>query len=448
MRARFAFVLAVAALLAGGSRGGQTPAGGEGPPDYVVLDLDDAVGSAGGTNSRGNSLNNRAWAAGYSNLSGNQVRHAALWNLQGFEDLGTLGSPSRNSVVPWPVKNVRGLLTGISQTDEPEPLGEDWSCSFFFPPATATGFTCLGFAWQNGAMRRLEPFDGGNNSFATGANNLGQIVGWAENGFHDPECNGTQVLNFKAALWEPGESEPRVLDPLPGDSAGAATAINDHGQVVGISGICDVAVGNLTAAHSVLWEKDGSVIQLPDLGGDLFNTPMAINRYGEVAGLSDLPGDLVTHAFYWNEEDGLQEILPLPLPGHVFSQANGINSWGQVVGLSCTGDFSDCHAFLWEDGELTDVNDLVVGGPDGFLLTDARDINDLGMITGRALDTSVTPNRRPAYLAVPVPGGGEQAAAGRLGTHRPHPPLSREAARELLGPLSPGRARLDALDGR
>lgn len=58
------------------------------------------------------------WVAGYSNFPGNTRRHAALWQPGGFQDLGTLGSPLRNSTVPWPVKNVRGLLTGISQTDE------------------------------------------------------------------------------------------------------------------------------------------------------------------------------------------------------------------------------------------------------------------------------------------------------------------------------------------
>ena len=45
-----------------------------------------------------------------------------------------------------------------------------------------------------------------------------------------------------------------------------ATAINDRGQVVGISGTCDQAVGRFTAAHAVIWEE-GGVRDIGDLGG-------------------------------------------------------------------------------------------------------------------------------------------------------------------------------------
>jgi len=45
-------------------------------------------------NNRGNSINNRSWVAGYSNLAGNQSRHAALWRDGALTDLGTLGGPN------------------------------------------------------------------------------------------------------------------------------------------------------------------------------------------------------------------------------------------------------------------------------------------------------------------------------------------------------------------
>jgi uncharacterized membrane protein len=94
-------------------------------------------------------------------------------------------------------------------------------------------------------MTPLPPFAGGYNSYATGANNRGQVVGWAENGVHDSTCNTAfQILQFRAALWEPN-GEMRELPPLPGDSTSAATAINDKGQVVGISGACGIAVGGI-----------------------------------------------------------------------------------------------------------------------------------------------------------------------------------------------------------
>ena len=161
------------------------------------------------------------------------------------------------------MKNVRGIIVGISQTDEPDPLDEAWSCSAFFPPATATGYKCLGFVWQKGVMRRLDTL-GGTHSFATGANNRGQVVGWAENEVLDDSCVLPQQLQFRAVVWGPRPDQIRELPPLPAtddtvpgteDSTSAATAINDRGQVVGISGKCDDAVGKFSAIHAVMWER-------------------------------------------------------------------------------------------------------------------------------------------------------------------------------------------------
>ncbi|HJX29017.1 MAG TPA: hypothetical protein VJ885_13985 [Thermoanaerobaculia bacterium] len=362
------------------------------PETYRVTTLP----SLGGTVSRGNSINDRNWVSGYSNLPGNQSRHATLW-LDGEPiDLGTLGGP--NSSVAWPVKNNRGLIVGISQTATPEPLGESWSCAAFFPGATGTGFTCLGFVWEKGTMRAL-PTLGGNNGFAAGANNRGQVVGWAENTVQDPTCVPPQVLQFRPVVWEPRKNQIQELPPLPGDTSGAATAINDRGQVVGISGTCDQAVGRFTAAHAVLWDR-GRVIDLGNLGAMMWNTPTAINQRGDVAGFASLPSDDVDNpplrAFLWTRRDGIQDLGTLP--GDVSSQANGLNDKGQVVGVSCDAAGS-CRGFLWEDGVMKDLNTLVAPGFSG-LLTNAQDINDRGVITGRAFDPET--GERPAFTATPV----------------------------------------------
>ena len=379
---RIASIVLTSALLAGSVHA----------TEYQVTNLP----SLGGTVSRGNSIDNRGWVAGYSNLAGNQSRHATLWRDGSALDLGTLGGP--NSSVAWPVENNRSLIAGIAQTSTPDPLGESWSCAAFFPGATATGFTCLGFVWEDGEMRAL-PTLGGNNGFATGANARGQVVGWAENAVHDPTCVPPQVLQFRAVIWGPGEGQIEELLPLPGDTSTAATAINNRGQVVGISGTCDQAVGRYTAAHTVLWEK-GTVTDLGNLGAPWWNTAMAINQRGDVTGFAGVPGgdadNPILHAFLWTRSDGIQDLGTLP--GDATSQANGINDRGQVVGTSCDMAGS-CRAFLWEDGVMTDLNTLVAPGYAGILTT-AQDINDRGEITGRAFDP-VT-GERPAFLATPA----------------------------------------------
>jgi probable HAF family extracellular repeat protein len=358
--------------------------------------------SLGGTSSGGNSINNQSWAAGYSRLP-DRNRHATLWRNGVLTDLYTLGGP--NSSVTWNVKNTAGIIVGISQTaTTPEPNGENWSSAAFYSTPNNVGYINLGFVWQQGQMRGLPPFPGGNNGFATGANNLGQVVGWAENGVHDSTCCCTQVLQFRPAVWTLGPPDQiHDLPLIPGDTSGAATAINDNGQIVGISGICDQAVGRHTAKHAVLWEN-GKVTDLGTFPSAWWNTPTAINQHGDVVGFAGDPafveGD-VLHAFMWTREDGLRPLKPLKgrTPQHVDSEAYGINERRQVVGVSCDADQNDCRAVVWDQGAYpTDLNDLK-GGYSAFLAS-AKDINDKGEITGRAVDP--TTGALIAYLAVPV----------------------------------------------
>ena len=368
---------------------------------YQVSNLD----TLGGTNSAGNSINDQSWVAGYSRLTGDQARHATLWrNGSTAEDLGTLAGPnnSLNSSVTWNVKNTAGIIVGISQTATPEPNGEHWSSAAFY--GGAFGFINLGFVWEQGQMRGLPNFPGGNNGFATGANNLGQVVGWAENGVHDPTCCCTQVLQFRPAVWELGSPDQiHDLPLIPGDTSGAATAINDNRQIVGISGICDQAVGRHTAKHAVLWEN-GGVTDIGNLGAQWWNTPTAINQHGDIVGFAGDPafveGDIL-HAFIWTKDNGIRHLKPLRgrVPQHVDSEAYGVNERGQVVGVSCDADGVDCRAVIWDHGVYpTDLNDLKGSFP--TRLETAKDINNLGEITGRAIDSTGV---RTAYLAVPTP---------------------------------------------
>jgi probable HAF family extracellular repeat protein len=385
-------VLAVlsSALLAGGARGEPNASRGLGDVGYKISELP----TLGGSSSAGFSINDRGWVAGRSNLPDNRTREATLWRNGTLTRLGTLGGP--NSVVRWPVKNTRGIITGISQTDEPDPLQEDWSCSAFFAPATATGYRCLGFRWQNGEMTPLSTL-GGTHGFAAGTNDAGRTVGWAENTVHDSKCVAPQVLQFRPVVWGPS-GRIRELPLFPGDTSGAATALNDRGEIVGISGICDQAIGRFSAIHAVLW-NGREVTDIGNLGGVAWHTPNAINQRGEVVGFSNFSaadgGEYHPHAFYWAEGSGIADLRTLPSPLDGTSEAWGINRWGQVVGRSCSVD-GDCHAFLWQDGVMSDLNEA--GYED--VLVAAYDIDDFGRITGQAFDDET--GTFVAFLATPT----------------------------------------------
>ena len=367
---------------------------------YTITDLT----AFGGTRNQGNSVNDAGLVAGFSTRPGDLHRHATLWSGGSPHDLGTLGGP--NSSVVWPVKNVAGLSAGISQTSVPETLGESWSCSAFFT-LNPTGYVCRGFAWQSGQLRAL-PTLGGPNGFAAGANNRGEITGWAETTLFDPSCEGPgagksgQLLQFLPVVYGPGINAVRALPLIAGDSSGAATAINDRGQAVGISGTCDQAAGRYTAAHAVLWDR-GNVEDIGQgvLNAPFWNTPMAISQRGDVVGFAGDPSDPtgnLTHAFLWTRAGGVQ-LLNTAADDN--STATGINAQRQVVGYFVASDGS-LHGFIWEsETGMRDLNDSK--GTYAGVIALADDINDAAAITGRSATNPAT-GVRSAILMVPAGG--------------------------------------------
>jgi probable HAF family extracellular repeat protein len=370
-------------------------------PKYELTKLP----SPDGIQDRGMAINSQGWVAGWADQGGG-IRRAILWRNGSFERLGSLGGDGTSSTLAWPGFNDAGLVAGLSQTKHKDPLGEDWSCEFggFLP--NDTDRICRGFAWMNGQMRDLTPFNGGHHSFAAGVNNRGQIVGWAETGKRDPTCDPTtnQKLGFVAAVWEPmnkdtGRIKPRELRPFGDDAASAATDINDNGYAVGISGECDQAVGRRSALNAVIWDPDGNPSKIPDLGGDMWHTPMAINDQGDVVGFGNAtPGDAFNgQPFLWI--NGSAEATPLPkLEGNTNGQALGINSRGQVVGVSNGG--APTRGFLYEDGVMYDFNLLIENRGPGDNVIATHDINEAGQITGRVLDGAS--NKVRAFIATPV----------------------------------------------
>ena len=355
-----------------------------------AYDLQLVDATLGGTLSVGAAINNGGVIAGYSTLADN-TRQAFVWNNGQMQGLGTLGGPS--SAVLWPGINNRGMVVGVSFTGQPDPHNANWSCEAFMG---ASDRTCRGFFWDGSVMHALETL-GGHNGFATAVNNRDQVVGWAETAFppHDDSCQAPQVLTFHAALWEPKSGTVQELPPLSGDAASAATAINNRGQVVGISGKCYVAVGDSSARASVLWEN-GAPREIPNLGGATWNTPMDINNAGHVVGFGnigdDQSGNPQLRAFLWTGGSSVSQIGPLNIDDTLV-QAYGINARGQVVGRSCGAE--GCRAFFYDKGVIHDLNSLLETL--GAQLELARHINDGGVITGHA----VHEGRVKMFIATP-----------------------------------------------
>ena len=406
MRFRIAAYLLTASMLAGcASSGGASHSGGivpmtqartsSGSPSAGVLYEVVNLGTLGGTSASAATINANGVAAGSANKTGDTIQHAVVWRNEGqsMTELPTLGGP--NGAIAWPNHDVQNQVAGISETSTVNPLGEDWSCSAFFPQPP-TLHECVGVVWEDGKPTPLSTL-GGFDSYAAGTNAFGSVVGWAENTTHDPTCDphSTQVLQFEPVIWGP----KRIIRQLPtfsGDPDGAATAINDNGLIVGISGICDQAVGRFTATHAILW-RAGTVVNLGNIGGTAWNTPQDINLHGQVIGFGDLPGSgsaFNPHAFLWPVKGKMHDLGAIGTDTN--SVANGINNEGQIVGVSAGANTQ--RGFVWQNGKMVDLNRLIP--PNSYLyIIAANEINDDGLIVGQALD--VNTGATPAVLLVP-----------------------------------------------
>src|SRR6516162_10636437 len=170
-------------------------------------------------------INNRGLVAGAVLLADGVTQNAFLWQKGMRTDLGTLGGPNSSA---FSRPNERGQVAGNAETATPDPLGEDF-CAY------GTHLICLAFVWQNGTMTPLATL-GGNNSWATGgANNRGQVAGFAENATPDATC-GVPSLEGKPVIWTNGTI--RELPTFPGDQDGSVLAINERGQAAGVSSDC------------------------------------------------------------------------------------------------------------------------------------------------------------------------------------------------------------------
>lgn len=391
--ARTAVAIASSLLVLGITRTGVVPAlTQEQEPRYLVVELP----PLGPGISEGRHVTNTGVVSGLSDIAG-PFRRATIWIDGQPQSLGTLGGP--HSALVFTDFPHGGPIVGISETGLVDDRNEAFSCSTFFPGGREfrTGFVCRGFVSDGTTMKPLDTL-GGPYSFAAGANTRGQVVGWAQTDFEDEGCVDGTIHQFLPVIWDGKTGQvTATLPTYADDAAGAAVAINDRGQVVGISGDCDQAVGRKSARHAIVWNQ-GVPADIGNLGADTWNTPIAINQQGDVVGFAGIPnGDLPVEnfgAFIWTKE--LTKMQPLPGLGEdTHSEAWAINNDRQAVGVSCG---AVCTAVLWENGRVHDLNELVPSTYGGFLRT-ARHINEAGMITGQAIDAE---GKRVAYLAIPV----------------------------------------------
>jgi probable HAF family extracellular repeat protein len=369
---------------------------------YTLVDLG-VVGPAGGPN---HITNNDISVGSVQGSDGND--HAVIYFGQQLVDISQPGLGGTNSLAwgnnPW------SEIVGGANIANVDPNQEDF-CGFqALGIATATA-SCRPFLWWGGKMIALPTLDHnhGNNGVAAAINDFGEVVGAAENTTpgcptQNPAAFLNQYYQYKPVRWR--DHAIKELATVGGDPVGAAVAINNDGEAAGTTGACgpfNLTLGYyINPLHAVLWQKDGTPLDLGSLGGDensaLGNAAKDINRFGHVVGYSSLSDDATVNAFLWTRKIGKMKAL-VPIQGNPNSIAIALNDKDEVVGSSINATFTALTATIWKHGVPADLNTLIPANSSLYLIFGCS-INSRGQILGLA--TNLTGTEFHAYELIPA----------------------------------------------
>ena len=374
-------------------------------------------------------LNNQGWAENMDGVVNPPIKSTSTTVASGRAVIGIYGLNidlgtlgGANSWTNYGGINDRGEAVGMAETSALDPNSEDM-CAF------GTKHTCRGFLWRHGHITALSTL-GGNNGQAAAINNRGQIVGISETTVPDSGCPpgkqpGTTIL---PVMWEEGEI--RALPTLPGEPDGFVQGLNNQGQAVGATGTC-----TSFAIHAVLWE-DGHAFQLPDLG-HTGSDAYAINDHGQAVGyVSTADGSTIVASLWQSGARGAVTNLGI-LPGDGAAFATGINNRGQVVGSTFNSQ-GWSRGFIWQDNAMTDLNTFIPKDSNLSIIA-ASNINERGQISGMAMVlTGPDTGKIHAILLTPVNEEIGESVADFARTH-PHSTLPVSASHHSSPEFVSGR---------
>jgi probable HAF family extracellular repeat protein len=358
--------------------------------NYTFVDLG-PVGYAGGPN---HIANNEITVGSIEGANGQD--HAVIYYGQHILDINSPGFGGANSVAFG--NNAWGEVVGDANIANVDPAKEDF-CGFQSLTIAGATASCRPFLWWNGKMNALPTLDHnhGNNGIAEAINDFGEVVGTSENTTpgcpaQNPSAGLYQYYQYKPVLWR-GQAI-QELATVGGDPVGIAYGINDLGEVAGMTGTCGafnpILGYYINPMHAVLWQRDGTPVDLKSLGGNensaLGSIARAVNNFGHVIGYSSLADNATIHAFFWTREKGAMQDLK-PLAGSPNSIAIALNDSDVVVGGSISADFSTFTATIWKNGVATNLNNFVPAGSTITLLFGCS-ITSQGQIIGLAYDTN------------------------------------------------------------
>ena len=345
-----AMVMVVALHLFGEEMG----AAGAPASTYSITDL----GSLGGGRTSPMGINNRGAVVGFSaTLDG--LTRAFLYTGGSLVDLGTLGG---DDSFAYRISD-NGIIVGRAQ---------DASGRFHAFVTTFNGGAI--------ELNALNPRADGDFGAALGVNSVGEVAGYyLTEGDHMSARN--RVFYYR---------DFRVEDlGAFGGEDGVVVAVNDRGSLAGFFSAEPHA--DYAEHRSFLFTR-GKLVPIGSLGGQL-TTARDLNNRDEMVGDGDT-GDGEHHALLF-ARGTLRDLGTLA--GGQQSAAYAINERGDIVGFS-EGPDASARAVLVTAGVMRDLNGLIPSGS-GWVLTEARDINEAGRIVG----TGWLNGEQRGFLLTPTP---------------------------------------------
>jgi probable HAF family extracellular repeat protein len=207
------------------------------------------------------------------------------------------------------------------------------------------------FFYEQGHIVDLNEVLGRNDLAFVAMNNAGALVGV------------TIVSNREAEAFLYADGKIQTFGTLPNAPQSGATAINDHGRILGWAGVEDEPENSRHVEF-----RGGHISVLPRLP-----------REGYVLGLNNR-GDILGTIFL--KRGGRISKIPAGSIFQIPFQVGGFNNRGEVVGSVFDIDSPlSVHAGLFFGRKMRDLNELI-DPASGWKLFYAHDINDKGQIVG------------------------------------------------------------------
>ena len=194
--------------------------------------------------------------------------------------------------------------------------------------------------WNNGDVEELPTYGGDPDGFAIAINDHGQVAGASGTCSTFNVVNGFYISPVHALFWDHGKVTN--LGSLGGAFGNQAHNINNRGEVVGESDLTGDAI-----FHGFVWTQDSGMKDIPPLHGDKYSVALAINDAGEIGGVSIDASFTTLRAFV--VVDGVPTDLNTLIPsdsGLQLQTACSINSHGEITGLAVEKSTGQYRGYL------------------------------------------------------------------------------------------------------